>query len=277
MTATHEDPTTGNAAADTAAQVDAAVATMHAQGWIVLDGLLPDATVDRAESELRRLLEETPTGRDSFEGFDTQRIYALAGKTRAADPMLAHPVITGICERVLGPGFRISSATTIAIGPGETAQSLHYDAQVYPLPRPEPQVVVNTMWAISPFTEANGATRIVPDSHDWPTGERPAPDAHTVPAEMPRGSVVVYLGSLWHGGGANQTDQVRIGLNLEYAAGWVRQQENQYLVVPPDKAADVPSEVLQVLGYSVTPPFLGYADARDPLRHLARHGYLTAD
>ena len=167
--------------------VAAALATMRRDGWIIIEDLVDAAALDAAEAEVRRLLAETPTGRDAFEGFDTQRIYALAGKTRAMDPMLVHPVVTGICNTILGDGFRVSSATTIAIGPGERAQSLHYDAQVYyQLPRPEPQVVVNTMWALTPFTEANGATRIVPRSHDWPTGERPAAGAETIAAEMPR-------------------------------------------------------------------------------------------
>ena len=254
-------------------QIETALASLGQRGWVVLDGLLDAATIDAAEADIRRLLAGTPTGRDSFEGFSTQRIYALAGKTRAIDPMLTHPVLTGLCREVLGEGFRASSVTTIAIGPGEKAQSLHYDAQVYPLPRPEPQVVVNSMWALTPFSEANGATRIVAGSHTWDGDRRPEGDVATVSAEMDRGSVVVYLGSLWHGGGANTTDEVRIGLNLEYAAGWVRQQENQYLVVPPDRADEVPDDVLAVLGYSTTPPFLGYVDARDPLRYLDREGY----
>jgi ectoine hydroxylase-related dioxygenase (phytanoyl-CoA dioxygenase family) len=266
---------------DLAAQVADATGSLRRHGWLVLDGLVDDATLDRAEAEVRRLLEVTPTGRDSFEGFATRRIYALAGKTRAADAMLAHPVVTGVCRAVLGEGFRVSSATTIAIGPGESAQALHYDAQVYPLPRPDPQVVVNSMWALTPFTEANGATRLVPGSHGWPTDRRPEAGTDgtvaTIAAEMDRGSVLVYLGSLWHGGGANRTGEVRIGLNLEYAAGWVRQQENQYLVVPPDRIGGVPDEVLEVLGYSTTPPFLGYVDARDPLRWLTRNGYRSEE
>lgn len=253
--------------------VDAAQGPLVDRGWVVLEGLVDEATIDRTESDIRTILADTPTGRNGFEGFRTQRIYALAAKTRAIDPMLTHPVITGICHRVLGDGFRASSVTTIAIGPGETAQPLHYDAQVYPLPRPEPEVVINTMWALTPFTEANGATRIVPGSHRWPAGQRPGPGTATIAAEMDRGTVLVYLGNLWHGGGANTSGEVRIGLNQEYAVGWVRQQENQYLVIPPDRAADVPAEVLDVLGYSVAPPFLGYVDGRAPLRHLTRQGY----
>jgi len=266
-------------ATDLNTAVGEAVETVRRQGWVVLDpaavarhdARFPDA-IDEAEAEVRRLLADTPTGRDNFEGFRTQRVYALAGKTRAADPMLVHPVVTGICEAVLGAGFRVSSATTIAIGPDEKAQTLHYDAQVYPLPRPDPQVTVNSMWALTPFTEANGATRLVPGSHTWPTGRRPPADVATVAAELTRGSVVVYLGSLWHGGGANTTGEVRVGLNLEYAAGWVRQQENQYLALPPHHTSGVPDDVLKVLGYSTTAPFLGYVDAREPLRFLEREG-----
>ncbi len=254
--------------------IETAVTTLDDRGWVVLSGLVDDDQLDAAEAAIRDLLAETPTGRDRFEGFATQRIYALAGKTRTIDPMLTHPVLTGVAGVVLGDGFRASSVTTIAIGPDEQAQSLHYDAQVYPLPRPEPQVAINSMWALTPFTEANGATRIVADSHTWPSDRHPgAGPVATIAAEMDRGSVLIYLGTLWHGGGANTTDSVRIGLNIEYAAGWLRQQENQYLVVPPDRTADVPDRVLEVLGYTTAPPFLGYVDGRDPIRHLHRRGY----
>ncbi|MFN0090746.1 MAG: phytanoyl-CoA dioxygenase family protein [Acidimicrobiales bacterium] len=253
--------------------LDAQVETLRRDGWVRLDGLA-DAWLDAAEAAVRSLLTSTPTGRDSFEGRRTQRVYALLGKSRAFDPLVAHPAITSLCQAVLGEGFRVSSATAIAIGPGERAQTLHYDAQVYPLPRPEPEVVVNTMWALTPFTEANGATRLVEGSHRWGPERRPPRGERTIAAVMPRGSVIAYLGSLWHGGGANESSEVRVGANLEYAAGWVRQQENQYLVVPPDRVAGVPEPVLRVLGYSIAPPFLGYVDARDPLRHLEQQNRL---
>ena len=49
---------------------------------------------------------------------------------------------------------------------------------------------------------------------------------------MPKGSVLVWHGSLWHGGGANTTGERRVGIAMNYCAGWIRQQENQQLGIP---------------------------------------------
>ena len=120
------------------------------------------------------------------------------------------------------------------------------------------------MWALTDFTEANGATRIVPDSHR--TEGMPYTDADTEPAVMPRGSVVLYAGSAVHGGGANRTDDVRVGINVDYSLGWLRQEENQYLSVPPEIAAALPERVQRLMGYAMGGYALGYIDdARDPL------------
>jgi ectoine hydroxylase-related dioxygenase (phytanoyl-CoA dioxygenase family) len=141
---------------------------------------------------------------------------------------------------------------------------------VYPLPRPHPEVVFNTMWALCDFTEANGATRIVPGSHRWPPDRRPRDD-EAVAAEMPAGSVLFYRGSLWHGGGANRTAAPRLGVVIEFAASWLRPQETQLLAVPPDMVAGLPEKLQELLGYNIYPPFLGYVDGRHPRRSLPMH------
>jgi ectoine hydroxylase-related dioxygenase (phytanoyl-CoA dioxygenase family) len=124
--------------------------------------------------------------------------------------------------------------------------------------------VVNTMWALQDFTEENGATRLVPGSH----GGRPRPDAPTVAATMPAGSVMFYLGSLWHGGGANHSDTARLGVILEYAWAYLRAQENHILAVPPQVVASLPERLQELLGYGICPPFVGYVDGRHPRRVL---------
>ena len=143
-----------------------------------------------------------------------------------------HPAVLPVVEGVLDRGCLISSLSSIAIDQGETIQPIHADDQLIPIPRPHPAVVCNTMWALTDFTEANGATRIIPGSHlldHAPDYGRPY---DSIPAEMAKGSVLIWHGSLWHGGGANTTAERRVGLAMNYCAGYIRQQENQQLGIP---------------------------------------------
>ncbi len=161
-------------------------------------------------------------------------------------------------------GCLVSSLSSIAIDPGETAQPIHADDQLIPIPKPHPPVVCNTMWALTDFTEANGATRLVPGSHLWdhdPNYGQPYP---SVPAEMRAGSVLIWHGSLWHGGGANETGERRVGIAMNYCAGYVRQQENQQLGIPRDIARGFPKRLRELVGYSVYNGLIGHIDKHDP-------------
>ncbi|HVA03684.1 MAG TPA: phytanoyl-CoA dioxygenase family protein [Acidimicrobiales bacterium] len=249
--------------------VDDVVAALEHDGYAVVENMLDGSEVGAARRDMRRLLAGTPGGRNPFEGAHTKRVYALFAKTRAFDGPATHPLVLGVLERVLGH-CQLSAPTGIEIGPGEGAQILHHDDAIYPLPRPHPEVVFNTMWALDDFTEANGATRIIPGSHRWL--EPPDPDAPTMPAVMPAGSVLFYLGSVWHGGGANITDQARLGVILEYVASWLRPQENHFLAVPRAVAAQLPETLQELLGYNIYPPFMGYVDGRHPRRSLDQDG-----
>jgi ectoine hydroxylase-related dioxygenase (phytanoyl-CoA dioxygenase family) len=255
--------------ATVAFDVDAIVDGLERDGYAVVEGVLDRAEVDAIRTDLERVLATTPTGRNSFEGYATRRIYRLFAKTRAFDRWAIHPVLLGVLDRVIGP-CQLSAPTGIQIGPGEPAQVLHRDDSIYPLPEPHAEVVVNTMWALDDFTVANGATRFVTGSHRWPPGRRPEPgrDDGAVPTEMPAGSVAFYVGSIWHGGGANHTDRPRLGVILEYVAAWLRPQENHVIGVDPAVVATLPEPLQELLGYNIYPPFMGYVDGRHPRRFL---------
>ena len=253
----------------TAADVAAA---LEQDGWAVIPDAMDAAWVAEARADLLRILESTPYGRDDFEGRTTKRVYALFGKTRTFDAPAVHPLVLGALDRVLG-NYQLSAPAGIEIGPGERAQPLHPDDGIYPLPVPHAEVVVNAMWPLCDFTAENGGTVLVPGSQHW-TPEVPGPghpnaDTPTITIEMPAGSVLLYRGSLWHGGGANHTDQPRLGVVLHYAASWLRPVENHVLVVPPDVARDLPPRLQELLGYNVHPPFIGYVDGRHPRKLLA--------
>jgi ectoine hydroxylase-related dioxygenase (phytanoyl-CoA dioxygenase family) len=238
-------------------------AGMARDGYVIVEGVLSSADVEAARSDLQRVLAGTPTGRNDFEGFSTQRIYALFAKTRTFDAVAIDPLVLGVLDRTLA-NYQLSAPVGIQIGPGEKAQVLHRDESVYPLPDPHPNVVVNTMWPLDDFTEANGATRLVPGSHLWDSSRRPDADPEIVVADMPAGSAMFYLGKLWHGGGANATDEPRLGVILEYVVGWLRPQENHCLAVSRAVARQLPERLQELLGYNIYPPFLGYVDGRHP-------------
>lgn len=250
-----------------ALEVGPVVAGLRADGYVVVEGVLDRPRVDAMREDLQRVLDRTPTGRNDFEGHATKRIYRLFAKTRAFDDLATHPVLLGVLGEIIGPA-QLSAPTGIQIGPGEEAQILHRDDSIYPLAEPHPELVLNTMWAFDDFTAENGATRFVEGSHRWEPGRRPGVGDPTVQVEMPAGSVAFYTGSIWHGGGANRTDRPRLGVILEYAAAWLRPQENHVIGVPPEVVATLPETLQELLGYNIYPPFMGYVDGRHPRRFL---------
>jgi len=251
----------------TRASVDDIVAGLDAAGCAVVERFLDADKVDALNAELAPYREQTPSGRNDFEGFSTRRVYALFGKVRGFDDVATHPTVLGVLDRILGAHYQLSGPVGIDIGPGEVAQVMHRDDVVYPLAWPHQQVVLNTMWALDDFTVDNGATMIVPGSHVTAPDDRP-PDSAAVAATMPAGSVMFYVGTVWHRGGANRTERRRLGVILEYVAAWLRAQENHVAAVPVELMRTLPERLQELLGYNIYPPFLGYVDGRDPRRIL---------
>jgi ectoine hydroxylase-related dioxygenase (phytanoyl-CoA dioxygenase family) len=252
-----------------AATADDVAGSLDEGGYALVEGVLAPDDVERRLAALNDLFAATPKGRNAFEGFETQRIYAVYAKTRAFDDLAVHPLLVGALDHALGRHYQFSAPVALQIGPGESAQVLHRDEDVYPIPRPHVPVVVNSMWALCDFTAANGATRLIPGSHRWPEDRRPAADEHeVVDAEMPAGSVLIYLGGLWHGGGGNTTDRPRPGLLLEYVASWLRPQETHLVAMDPAVVRELPERLQELLGWNIYPPFLGYVDGRHPRRFL---------
>ena len=232
-------------------------------GWVVLSDVAPNSLFDELEAALEPLLAACPTGRNDFEGYRTKRVNNLLAKGEVFQRVACNDDVLSVVEAVLGPHLQVSIISAIQILPGEDAQGLHTDDGLFPLPKPHPPVVCNTMWAIDDFTEANGATRLIPGSHRHGDWERP-----TIAAEMPRGSVLVWLGNLVHEGGPNTTDRPRLGITMNYNQAWLRQQENQYLGIPFEVVAGFPDRLRRLVGYDLHPPFIGNVDGRNPIKLL---------
>lgn len=236
---------------------------------IVRDVIPPDVADDLCEDLLRleRAFDVRPSA-NSFEGQQTVRIYNLLAFGARYEAIPVHPSVLPIVEGVLDGGCLVSSLSSISILPGEIAQPIHADDQLIPLPKPHVPTVCNTMWALTDFTAANGATRIIPGSHRADAHPNYGQHYDSVAAEMPKGSVLVWNGSLWHGGGANTTRERRVGIAMNYCAGWVRQQENQQLGIPPEAAARFAPRLRELVGYSVYHGLIGHINKRSPVEIL---------
>jgi ectoine hydroxylase-related dioxygenase (phytanoyl-CoA dioxygenase family) len=247
-------------------------AALAESGVAIVEELEPPARLAEALRELAPHVEATPTGRDGFAGRRTRRTGGLIARSPACRELVAHPFVLDVVGRVLGhaSNFQLHLTQLIAIAPGEPAQLIHRDQwafDFFPFP-PGYEVQCNTIWAANDFCEENGATRVVPGSNRF-ADKLQLGEADTLPAEMPAGSLVFYTGSLYHGAGANRSDHVRYGLNLTYALGWLRQEENQYLSVPAEVARTLPEPLLRLMGYARGAYALGYVDdVRDPLDAL---------
>ena len=279
-----------------------AIEDIRRDGYVILERLLSAAELGALRRAVEPLFDQQ-LGRNAFEGKRTERLYTLVARGKPFEDLAEHPLVLEVCDAFLQPNYLLSASQAIRIHPGEQPQGLHTDDVFYPMPRPRAAFSVSTIWAIDDFTADNGATRVIPGSHIWgdesPVGAMTAGDfdqkmrhglgqaegelarrlrpgseveAALVPVLMPAGSVVLFLGTLWHGGGANESAAPRCGLSNQYAQPWARQQENFTLAVPRESAAGMSARVQELLGYSIHPPFMGHVGGSHPKRLLPPPG-----
>lgn len=256
-------------------------------GAVIVENAISPDTCDRIKQEMQPYHSASEHCKDRFLGKNTKRLGALIARSQSSWDACAHPLLMQVCNAVLGeqcmhstvlrtdkglsPGYHthpwhLDLTQIIDIGTGNPSQPMHRDrwAYIFDFESIEPRI--STMWAIDEFTFENGATRVVPGSHLWPRGRLFDKQKDTVAyAAMPKGSVLIWTGSAWHSGGHNQSANNRWGLNIDYSVAWLRQEENQYLSVPPSVAKKLPQHVAKLCGYQLGGYALGYyADFQHP-------------
>ena len=240
-------------------------------GYAIVDDVADEALLDRLEVEATPYIEESAVGRDTYDGRFTRRTGALVARCPSTRPLVMDPLVVGAVGHFLSHASAVQLHLTqiISVEPGETAQKLHRDEMAFDFFDfgPEYHVQCNTMWALTDFTASNGATWILPGTSGM--DDEAAQAVAGAQAEMGRGSVLFYEGKVLHGAGANTSSGVRLGVNITYAVGWVRQEENQYLACPPEIARTLDDDLLKMMGYTQGAFALGYVgDQTDPLATL---------
>jgi ectoine hydroxylase-related dioxygenase (phytanoyl-CoA dioxygenase family) len=253
-------------------------AILDRDGCIVITNALGDAQLLALRDEMETWFEKTPMCQGNFFGHSTKRMSSILAKSKISRDMALHPAALSVMDHFLLKScrqYQLNLSQAIKICPGEPAQFIHTDDLMFPfdLPALGDQKMINCMWAVDEFTAANGATNLVPGSHRWPRDRQPEA-CELIQGEMPAGSLLVYFGSLLHGGGANTTEKPRTGLVLSYCLGWLRQAENHYLALPRQLVKTFPERLQRLVGYFVHEPNLGALEGRDPIESL-RNGDLA--
>lgn len=274
------------------ASLSTVIEALSTDAAVIVENVLSPASIEQLLAEVGPAISRTPTSTDSFSGTRTTRTGALVARSAACRDVVMNSFALELAKSFLSPWcdrIQLHLTQITRILPGQGSQPLHRDRLVWGpfLPTSiEPQL--NTIWALTDFTGENGATRVIPRSQTWPKDRQAQPD-EIISATMPAGSVLLFTGTVLHGGGENRGVTPRIGLNIDYCLSWLRQEENQYLSCPPEIARSLDPDVQDLLGYTMGGFALGYfshldrpgisapesAVGREP-RHLAsaQHGYV---
>ena len=257
---------------DTNASPTAVVDVLRRDGGVIVRDLAQVALIDACAGELRSSFNEfDESQRTDFSGPKTRRCSGVLRYAPSCAELIAHQMVLDVADAILLPScaeYQIGSTTGIEILPGESDQQLHRDDTPYPIQVAGLELQIGVMWAFNDFTAENGATRVIPGSHRFLRAWHRPDLTHWLQAVMPKGSALFYLGSTWHGGGANRSHSPRTGLINTYCLGWLRSEENHTLEVPPQAARQYDERVRRLLGYTTHGAGhdqLGYYGGNDPV------------
>ena len=284
--------------------IEQAAAEIEAHGYWIRPEAIAPSLCDKLLAEIFRFEEEGLARQlvNPAHGYKTTRFHDLLNLGELWQQLPIHEAILPVVRRVIGDDCLLNTYGSISIGPGESHQSIHVDdatffgvmdssgagdSALFNRPRLyeggwRKPILITAMVALCDFTEDNGATRVVPDSHHLPY---PSPEddetwfEKSIPAVMRKGGVCFVEGQCFHGGGPNTTaDQRRHAVAVLYCAGYLRTQENFLLSVPPERAASFPRELQHLIGLRLSGTSglgLGHVYNRNPaglMQHVAITG-----
>ena len=257
---------------------------LQQQGYALIPEFLSSEQLQQVNQCYDEILG-SHSGRNNFEGMQTERIYTLVARHRVFQNIAEDPRIMALCDALFMPNYQLTANQAIVISPGETPQPWHTDDSFYPIPRPRPMISLSTIVAVEDFTAENGGTQVIPGSHLWSDeeidGDYHAGDNERDPqfsarlkgmsltVAMPAGSCLVFAGTLLHRGGENNSKATRRAFSNQYCEPWARPQENFFLAIPPAEVAKMSAKIQSLLGYSIHAPFMGQVSASHPLKALA--------
>jgi len=248
------------------AATERCAAQLRSEGYCIIPNALPPGAIAALDADLAVPFAETPFCEGGFYGETTKRFGRLLARAPRTAALVQHRLILGIVEKILAPWcdcIQLNVTQAIAVHPGAPAQLPHRDQDMWRGAVGEVEYLVNVIWPLTEFRADNGATTIWPRSHGA-QALAPEPVAAPIAAAMAPGAALMFLGSTLHGAGANRSDEVRRGLVVGYALGWLKPYENQWLAYPPAIARHFPPELAALIGYRQHRPNLGNYEGQCP-------------
>lgn len=271
------------------------VAVLEKYGVCIVKGFLKEEQLDTINKDLDPHFEKQKNDPRLFPK-ETIRVTSTVNKSPAVvREVLAHPLYTELSKTFLdqknafwvGDNINIghspaivSSSIAFKVGPGSEGQALHrddmsdhnirkhQDSYTY---GSDSQFGVSV--ALNKITKENGGTKFIPASHLWDHFRQPH-EADQLYIEMEKGDACFMLASVLHGGGKNITmDEYRTLLIIFMCKGTIRQKENIHLETPLEYYKQFNEIELQLLGLSMSEPFSGMLELKDPLTVL-KDGYI---
>lgn len=232
---------------------------------VIIKGMLTPDQVARFNADVQPQMDKIPAGSSKtnegaqdFHGANTKRLTNLVTHSKTfREEIIDHDKVHQLAHAILSPWcdtYWMGTAQVIEIGPGNKAQPLHRDFENYmafkEMGVKAPDVICNFLIALSPCTEENGATRIIPGSQNWPDYDDRGTPEMTVAAELEPGDALFFTGKIAHGGGANvTTDQYRRAVAFTFNLGWLVPEEAYPFVVDMELVRTLSPRVQQILGF----------------------------
>jgi ectoine hydroxylase-related dioxygenase (phytanoyl-CoA dioxygenase family) len=251
------------------------MAALNEAGCAIVENALDSDVLAQINSELAPWFERAKRGEGLFFGRSTKRFSGVFAKAPATTMLAIQEEILPAIEETLigsrkaprGDCIQLSQTQAIEIEPGQVAQVLHRDDDIFPIPKSF-ELIVNVMWTLDAFTPTNGATRLAPGSHRWERQQIEQYEDGVLDAIAPAGSAIIWLGSLLHGGGPNRSSAPRRGLVMSYSLAWLAPAEKFLLSIAPEVVRELPRRLQRLIGYQIHRPNLGWVEGRDPIEWL---------
>ncbi|KID83547.1 phytanoyl-CoA dioxygenase family protein [Metarhizium guizhouense ARSEF 977] len=252
-------------------------------GAVIVRGLVSQELCERIRRDLKPQFDSDRVDESGFFPTTTKRAHGILAYSDATAELLVNPLFQSVANGMLtsrytyweGQGKKsvsakpqIASIVGFRVEPGGTQQALHRDDSDYHTRNCDMPVMLGCVTALTKTTKENGATIVIPKSHLWGPDRMPL-NEEAIPAELEVGDATVFVGNVYHAGGANVTkDDARETIGMFLCKGTLRQEENSYLEVPPElaKKRGLSPQVLRLLGYGIAPPALGLYKYQDPMR-----------